>query len=382
MANLYIHIPFCKQRCIYCDFYFVTTHRSTRPFVETLLKEIAIKGATYGKKEAIDTIYFGGGTPSQLAIEEVERILHSIGEYFDTSPVEEVTFEINPDDVDTAYLTALRETGVDRLSIGIQSFSDADLQWMNRAHTRENALKTIQDTRDAGYTNFSIDLIFGRPSQTLEEWKNTLAFTRQFAPPHISTYSLTIEPGTPLHKRIKNKQERQPEEEALATFYRATMEAFAQQGYEHYEVSSFALENFRSKHNQAYWTHKNYLGFGPSAHSFWNAPDLQAKRWKNVSNLKEYIHRVSSDQPPHSNVETLSSAELLDEYIMLRLRTKDGLDLEFLDHTFNMDFYNQKRVAIEQLLSTDHLSFDSTKRLSLTEKGFLVCDAIVGELIM
>ena len=381
MASLYVHIPFCKQRCIYCDFYFVTTHRSTKPFVDALLKEVENKGAIYGAKEPISTVYFGGGTPSQLTIEETDQILRTISENFDTSSVQEVTLEINPDDVDRAYLGGLRETGVDRLSIGIQSFSDADLQWMNRAHTKEQALRVVQEARDAGFTNFSIDLIFGLPSQTLNDWQSTLQFTRQLSPPHISTYSLTIEPGTPLHKQIENKVEQAPKEESLASFYKATMEALVLESYEHYEVSSFALENFRSKHNQAYWTHQNYLGLGPSAHSFWKEADLQATRWKNISNLKKYIQQLELGEPPQTNTETLTGPELLDEYIMLRLRTKDGLNLDYLNDTFNINFFDLKQGTLEHLLETHHITLDPSNHVRLTEKGLLVCDAIVGQLI-
>lgn len=381
MASLYVHIPFCKQRCIYCDFYFVTTHRSTRPFVEALLKEVSHIGATYGAKEPIHTIYFGGGTPSQLTIEDTNQILGAITENFDTSSVQEVTIEINPDDVDREYLIGLREIGIDRLSIGIQSFSDADLEWMNRAHTREQALRVVQEARNAGFSNFSIDLIFGLPAQTLDDWQHTLQFTRQLAPPHISTYSLTIEPGTPLYKRIENKVEQPPKEESLASFYKATMEALPLESYEHYEVSSFALENFRSKHNQAYWTHQNYLGLGPSAHSFWKEADTQATRWKNVSNLRKYIQHIELGETPQTNTEILSGPELLDEYIMLRLRTKDGLNLEYLNDTFNINFLDLKQGTIEHLLETQHITLGSSNHVRLTEKGFLVCDAIVGQLI-
>jgi len=382
MASLYLHIPFCKQRCIYCDFYFVTTHRSTRPFIDALLTEITLQGQVHGQKEVIETIYFGGGTPSQLSTEEIHQILKAIQSHFDVSGVEEISFELNPDDVDVNYLKDLRKTGVNRLSIGIQSFSESDLQWMNRAHTSGQAMDIVDQSRQAGFANFSIDLIFGLPTQTLAQWDDTLKHVQNIKPPHISTYSLTVETGTPLYKRIQNNVEEAPLEENQAALYQATMQALTRMGYEHYEVSSFALDGFRSQHNQAYWTHKNYLGFGPSAHSFWRQADLQGSRWKNVSNLKKYIRQLEQEELPHSQKEPITKDELLDEYIMLRLRTLDGLDLDHIQREFKITFAEQKRAQIDRLISTNHITISDSNRLHLTEKGFMVCDAVIGELLI
>ena len=382
MPSLYLHIPFCKQRCIYCDFYFVTTHRSTTPFVDALCTEIELQGRTYGHQEVVDTVYFGGGTPSQLTTAEVRRILDALDTHFDASAVSEITFEINPDDVDRAYLDGLREAGINRLSIGIQSFSESDLRWMNRAHTTAQATGVIELARQAGFTNFSIDLIFGLPSQTPDAWARSLRIVQDIAPPHISTYSLTVEPGTVLHKRIQNQVDQHPQEEHVAALYQATMQAFTQNGYEHYEVSSFALEGFRSQHNQVYWAHKNYLGFGPSAHSFWLESPISGTRWKNEGNLKHYIQQLESDQLPSTDVESISSNELLDEYLMLRLRTRDGLNLDHITQSFQIDLLSHKQAAIDRLLQTDHIQFNGPNRLHLTKKGFMVCDAVIGELLL
>ena len=382
MASLYLHIPFCKQRCIYCDFYFVTTHRSTQPFIDALLTEISLQGKAYGQKEAIETIYFGGGTPSQLTIEEIDLILKAIQSHFDITEVEEISFELNPDDVDITYLKDLRKTGVDRLSIGIQSFSEPDLQWMNRAHTSEQAMDIVDQSRQAGFVNFSIDLIFGLPTQTLAQWNDTLQRVENISPPHISTYSLTVETGTPLYKRIQNNIDTAPLEENQAALYQATMHALTNMGYEHYEVSSFALDGFRSQHNQAYWTHKNYLGFGPSAHSFWRQNNLQGNRWKNVSNLKKYIQHLQQGELPHSQLEPISKDALLDEYIMLRLRTLDGLDIDHIQRRFKLNFIEQKKEHIDRLIKTNHIAISSSNRLHLTSKGFMVCDAVISELLV
>ena len=279
MASIYLHIPFCKQRCIYCDFYFVTTHRSTVPFVNALNKEIMHQAQFYGSAEPIDTIYFGGGTPSLLTVEQVHSILETVSSCYDTSPVREITFELNPDDVDITYLTALRNTGVNRLSIGVQSFFDDDLQWMHRAHSSEQARNILEWAYAAGFDNFSVDLIFGLPTQSFSTWVDNLGLLVGFRPAHISTYSLTVEPRTPLYKRVQHNKEHVVSDEMMARLYRETMQILLGEGYEHYEVSSFALPGFRSMHNQSYWAHNNYLGFGPSAHSFWAGATGEALRW-------------------------------------------------------------------------------------------------------
>lgn len=350
--------------------------------MDALCNEIEIQGNLYGHQEAVDTIYFGGGTPSQLSVTDVSRILDSLQTHFDTSNTSEITFEINPDDADSTYLQSLHNAGVNRLSIGIQSFSEKDLQWMNRAHTTTQALGIVDLARRAGFSNFSIDLIFGLSSQTLAAWQDSLRLVQQLAPPHISTYSLTVEPGTVLHKRIQNNVEQHPNEEEVAHLYLTTMNALRQYGYEHYEVSSFALDGFRSQHNQAYWTHKNYLGLGPSAHSFWRNEDHSGIRWKNTSNLSMYIEQLASKQPPNVESEPVSTTELLDEYLMLRLRTLDGLNLDYLKQTFDRDLMKDKGDTVNRLIHANLIQITDAKHLHLTDKGFAVCDAVIGELLI
>ena len=253
---------------------------------------------------------------------------------------------------------------------------------MNRAHTSRQAMDIVDQSRQAGFSNFSIDLIFGLPTQTVAQWNDTLQHVQSIKPPHISTYSLTVETGTPLYKRIQNNVDTAPLEENQAALYQATMQALTNMGYEHYEVSSFALDGFRSQHNQAYWTHKNYLGLGPSAHSFWLQDDVQGARWKNVSNLKKYIQQLQEEKLPHSQKESISKDVLLDEYIMLRLRTLDGLDLDHIQRHFKLNFIEQKKEHIDRLVSTNHITISDSNRLHLTEKGFMVCDAVIGELLI
>lgn len=382
MASLYIHIPFCKQRCIYCDFYFVTTQPDTQPFVEALLAEIELAGNRYGGKESLETIYFGGGTPSLLSVDQVNLILQKISQHFNTSNVSECSFELNPDDVDAAYLKALRHTGIDRLSIGIQSFFEEDLKWMNRAHTMAEARNIIPMARTAGFDNFSIDLIFGIAAQSIQTWEKNLAIALEQSAPHLSTYGLTIEPRTPLYKQVARGIKSAPSDDQLEAQYRLTMEMLAQHGYEHYEVSSFAKPGFRSQHNQQYWQHANYLGLGPSAHSFWQDDEHGAIRWSNVRNLRQYEQWPSAGEIPRGHHERLSTDQLINEYIMLRLRTRDGLDLNRMKLLYQVDLGGLKTTDLSDMAAQHLISTDVKDKVQLTNDGFLICDAITERLLI
>ena len=382
MANLYLHIPFCKQRCIYCDFYFVTNRSSTPAFVYALQQEIMHWSARLSQEEPIETIYFGGGTPSLLPPHHVHDILQCIDAAFDATHVEEVTFELNPDDAGPDYLAALRQSGVDRLSIGIQSFQKQDLQWMNRAHTAQQAHDVIKNARSAGFENFSVDLIFGLPNQSMASWQHNLETVLELRAPHISTYSLTIEPRTPLFKRVEQRTEHPVEDDAMASLYRKTMDFFNACGYEHYEVSSFALPGYRALHNQSYWAHKNYLGMGPSAHSFWKKGPNSAVRWANERNLKRYSAWPETGELPVSPEETLTLEQLADEYIMLRLRTRDGIDLHLLKERYGRDLLSLEHDKLDGFQKMNVMDIDNEKgRLRLTPEGLLICDAITGALL-
>ncbi len=376
MAGIYLHIPFCKQRCVYCDFYFVTTVRDTAPFVDALCREVATYGARYGALEAIDTIYFGGGTPSLLAAQDVARILSALGNHFDTRNVRETTFELNPDDATPAYLEAIRTAGIDRLSIGIQSFFEDDLLWMNRAHSAAQAREIVPLTRQAGFDNGSIDLIFGLPSQPPDRWHANLNIALELEVPHISTYGLTVEPRTPLGNRVKRGVEPVAPEEDLAERYRETMHRLRTAGYDHYEVSSFARPGRYSRHNQLYWRHANYLGFGPAAHAFWweaSGP----RRWANARSLRRY--QATSGQAVDME-ETLDLDTLADEYIMLRLRTREGLDLALLRDRYGRDLAGSHATELGRFRAEGWID-RTDNALRLTDAGFLLCDAITVALI-
>ncbi|MEM8485937.1 MAG: radical SAM family heme chaperone HemW [Bacteroidota bacterium] len=378
MAGLYLHIPFCKQRCVYCDFYFVTATSRLEAFTTRLKQEIAYWGTFFGPNHPLETIYFGGGTPSLLPVPVVAELLDIIASSFDTSAVHERTFEINPDDVDLAYLTDLRQTGINRLSIGIQSFVDADLQWMNRAHNATQAHNIVSTARAAGFQNFSADLIFGLPRQDSDAWEQNLKRMVELEIPHLSTYGLTVEPGTPLHKRVAAGTESVLHEDAFAARYQYTMAFMRDAGYAHYEVSSFARSGFRSGHNQLYWQHTNYLGVGPSAHAFWQHAAAPAQRWGIVRSLKKYLDWDGEGAPPLSFKEEVSPAELASEFIMLRLRTQDGLDLKRLASKYSARL---PQTVLDQLVQEGLARISDKHVFSLTDRGLLICDTITSKLL-
>ncbi len=378
MAGLYIHIPFCKQRCIYCDFYFVTATSHLDAFVAQLTNEIKYWGTFFGPKYPLETIYFGGGTPSLLPVPAVADLLGTIDDSFDTTGVRERSFEINPDDTDLAYLTALRKTGIDRLSMGIQSFDQSDLTWMNRAHTADQAKEIVDIARAAGFDNFSTDLIFGIPQQSAETWEANLEHMVALDIPHLSTYGLTVEQGTPLHKRVARGTQSLLHEDAFAERYQFTMAFMQDAGYTHYEVSSFSKPGFRSQHNQLYWQHINYLGIGPSAHAFWQHSNEPAQRWGIARNLKTYLGWDGKSEPPLAFKEAVSPEALAHEYIMLRLRTRDGLDINILKARYHT---NLPDTLLSQLVNEGLATLADNRTLYLTNRGLLICDTITSTLI-
>ena len=381
MAGLYLHIPFCSQRCVYCDFYFVTTRKSHAGFVQALRAELEHYALTYGKQEPVETIYFGGGTPSLLALEELHLILDTIHRHYDTSNVCETTLELNPEDGDVDYLRGLRSIGFDRLSIGIQSFYPDDLRFMNRSHTADEAEAVVEQARRAGFDNFSVDLIFGLPEQPYEYWAANLQKAIRMEVPHLSTYSLTIEERTVLHKQVARGLVVPAPEEALADRYRFTMDYLRRHGYEHYEISSFARPGMRARHNASYWSHANYLGFGPSAHAFW-WKGLPARRWSNARNLRTYEALLAQRQLPLDASEALSLDRLADEYIMLRLRTADGIDLAHLERRYGADLLFEKGDEIAWLEAEGLVEPVRDGHVQLTDEGKLLCDAVTARLLL
>lgn len=381
MAGLYLHIPFCTQRCVYCDFYFTTTRKEHGSFVEAMRVELEYYASEYAAREPIETIYFGGGTPSLLKHDELARLLTAIHSSFDTSGLKETTIELNPEDADLDYLRGLKAMGIDRLSIGIQSFYQSDLEFMNRCHTADQAEAAIESAKKAGFDNVSADLIFGIPDQPEEYWYANLQKLMRLEVPHVSTYNLTVEERTPLAKMVERGLVHPAPEEELEHRYRFTIDYLQEQGYEHYEISSFAKPGLRSRHNQVYWDHRNYLGFGPSAHSFWWR-GLPAKRWHNERNLRRYEALLRRHTLPLGGSEHLSLDHLANEYILLRLRTSDGLDLDRLTNRYGVDLLYEKEEELEDLEDRGFILPLGKQRIALTDKGKLLCDAITTRLLL
>ena len=383
MAGLYLHIPFCKQRCTYCDFYFVTTAKSHAPFLRALQTEIEHYAGEYGKL-SFETVYFGGGTPSQLTERELAEILSSIYGEFSVSDQAEVTLEINPDDAGVDYLRGLRTLGVNRLSIGVQSFYEDDLRFMNRAHSAEQSSAIIDLARSAGFDNFSVDLIFGLPEQPDEYWAANLQRLVNLEVPHISAYSLTVEDRTVLANQVRRGLVHPLSDEVMAERFRFTMDYLRAHGYEQYEISNFARPGFRSRHNSQYWDHTNYLGLGPSAHSFWRRglPRPSVQRWSNIRNLRQYEALLTSRQLPIDQRERLSLDELADEHIMLKLRTSDGIALDHLESEYGVDLFDEKIDELVWLEGEGYIEPIRNSRLRLTDEGKLLCDSVTARLLL
>ena len=379
MAGIYVHVPFCTQRCTYCDFYFTTTRHNFGAFVQALEAEIEVYGQEFGGKEPIETLYFGGGTPSLLPLDELARIMAAVECHFDTSAICEVTLEMNPEEAKPPYLRGLRDLGITRLSLGVQSFFDEDLRFMNRAHDAAQAEAAIEAVGRV-FETFSVDLIFGLPDQPFEYWGANLEKAIRLGAPHFSTYSLTVEERTPLAKQVSRGLVEPAGDEAMRELFLFTMEYLTDRGYDHYEVCSFAKEGQRSLHNQAYWRHRNYLGFGPSAHSFWKTTRSVAHRWSNVRNVNRYNALLQQHELPLDEREALKPDMLADEYLLLGLRLmQEGLDLNRLETDYGVDLLTEKRTALADLERNGLLTLRNN-RVLLTREGAVVADAVALKL--
>ena len=380
MAGIYIHIPFCKQACYYCNFHFSTSLSLKSEMIESLLSEIEVRSQSQLKNisiidagEEIKTIYFGGGTPSLLSYEELKMILSLLHSRYSIHPEAEITLEANPDDINEEKLKEWKSAGINRLSIGIQSFIERDLVWMNRAHNSAQALQCIQQARQAGIPNFSIDLIFGTPGLTNEEWIKNVQTVIDLNVPHIACYALTVEPKTALDKMILLKKKENVDNDLQAEQYSILMRMMQDAGYEHYEISNFARPGFRSRHNSSYWEGEKYIGIGPSAHSY----DGRNRQW-NVANNIVYIKSMRHNDIPLEE-ELLSDSQKLNEYVMVSLRTIEGMDLQFIEEKFS----GEERERIEAILENKLTKGTIEKRgnkIILTDEGKLLADAISVQL--
>jgi oxygen-independent coproporphyrinogen III oxidase len=367
LAGIYIHIPFCRQACHYCNFHFATSLRYKNELITALLKEIEIRRG-YLDAEPVETIYFGGGTPSLVDVADIHSLVKQLRRTFTIAANAEYTLEANPDDITIEKLEAWKEAGINRLSIGVQSFHEEDLVWMNRAHNAEQARQALIMAKEY-FNNITIDLIYGTPGLTDEKWKANVETAIALGVPHLSCYALTVEPKTPLHKMIGLHQSKDIDPDIQSAQFLLLMDWMKNAGYEHYEISNFALPGWRSRHNSSYWQGKRYLGLGPSAHSF----NGISRQW-NIANNNIYIESLLKGILPYEK-EELTPVQQHNEYIMTALRTMEGLDLG--------KFAPGERQALEQAASkyigSGHLILQED-HLKLSNEGKLLADGIAASL--
>lgn len=377
MSGIYIHIPFCKQACSYCDFYFVTKPGNKNAFADKLVEEIRSKKDTIYSSEIIDTIYFGGGTPSLLSAEQFDKIFTALDHSFNLD-LKEVTVELNPDDVTKEYLSALKSIGVNRVSMGVQTFDEDLLKFMNRTHNSAEALKCLELLKASEINVFTADLIYGNPGQTLEMLEKDLDILLQFDPPHVSAYSLTIEPKTRLGKQLELGRLVPAEDETVEKHFELVEEKLKQKGIHRYEVSNFARKGAEAVHNANYWEHKNYLGLGPGAHSFqWDESETFAYRWENEPDLKKYLQKTRFNE---SEKEELSLQSLAEERIMLGLRTVKGVSIEKLEKKYEYKLSERQLAYLARKEKEGKIHFDSDS-IRLSSSGLKIADALTLDLI-
>lgn len=373
MAGLYIHVPFCAKRCLYCDFFSNTDMGYKTDYIAALIREMALR-APYLSGEPIETIYFGGGTPSQLSASDFQQLFEAIAQHFTLIPNMEVTLEANPDDLSPAYIQSLRTLPFNRLSMGIQSFHDDDLRLLNRRHTAAQAIAAVDRCQQAGLTNLSIDLIYGLPGQTTAAWEENLTQALALQVPHISAYHLTYEEGTALYRLWEAGKVCPIDEELSLDFFNRLIDRLTAAGYQHYEISNFALPNRYSRHNSSYWTGKPYLGLGPSAHSY-NGIE---REW-NVASLPIYIKGIAEGHPNQER-EELDLPTRYNDFIITRLRTQWGIRLDELATTFGKKWLTyclrQAQPAIRRGLLTQNEGY-----LRLSRQGLFLSDGIMSDLL-
>jgi oxygen-independent coproporphyrinogen-3 oxidase len=372
MAGIYIHIPFCKQACHYCDFHFSTSLQNKSSFLNALKKEIALR-KKYLENETISTIYFGGGTPSLLSKIELMDIFDTLNQHFMIHPEAEITLEANPDDLTELKINELKDTPINRLSIGIQSFYDEDLKLMNRAHSSEEALKAVKVALENGFGNITIDLIYGIPTLTHHNWRNNLQIAFALNIKHISAYCLTVEPKTALAHQVKTGSVKNVDEQHSSEQFEIMLEAMHNNDFVQYEISNFCKEGAYSKHNSSYWLKEKYLGLGPSAHSF----NGSSRQW-NVSNNALYIQSLDKGELNFEK-EELTINQCYNEYILTSLRTIWGIDLDYLEQAFGSRYLSFFITDAEPYIQSGHV-LNEEKKIYLSDKGKLIADKISSDL--
>lgn len=373
MAGIYIHIPFCKKRCTYCDFYTEVAPQFIPSLVDSIVKELHLR-RDYIKNETIKTIYFGGGTPSILKKNEFSKIFDTIYNLFEIEVDAEITFEANPDDLTIDYLKTISTLPFNRISIGIQSFDDIDLKRINRRHTSDEAISAVKNAQIAGFKNISIDLIYGLPFQTIKAWQKQLYVAFSLGIQHISAYGLTYEEGTQLWKQREKGEFDTIDDETMNKMYELLLENVNKNGFEAYEISNFSLPGFRSKHNTSYWKNEIYIGVGPSAHSF----DLESRQW-NVNSIDLYIKAINENSI-YFEREELSVFDKYNDYVMVALRTSDGIDVEYIETKFGHEFVLYCLQNIKTFIDSEKANYENGK-IRLNSSGIQISNLIIMQLM-
>ena len=374
MAGIYLHLPFCRKLCFYCDFYHVISPGDNSRFTESLLKEASLRQG-YLRGEPVSTIYLGGGTPSLFSPAELADILKKLGEIFPVESNCEITAELNPDDIDKDYAQALKDTGINRISLGVQSWKDTDLKALNRRHDSAQAIAALEELLKAGFDNVTIDLIYGIPGMSLSEWGSNIDFSLSFAIKHLSAYHLTFEPGTVFGKMLEKGLISEIDEEESASQFNMLIEKTESAGFVQYEIPNFGLPGYFSVHNSNYWKQVNYIGLGPSAHSY----NGYSRQW-NTRDIKKYIQSVNAGNPLFES-EELNSRKRFNEYIMTSLRTMWGIDLDYVEKKFEKEGYDYI-VNMSGKFREYGLMRQDKKNLVLTNQGKLISDNIISEFMM
>jgi oxygen-independent coproporphyrinogen III oxidase len=374
MAGIYVHIPFCKKLCFYCDFYHIISLKDNSAFIDAVLKEASSREDYLGN-ERVSTIYFGGGTPSVFSIEEIGIILNHLRKHFNVDHDCETTIELNPDDVNPGYLESLKQYDVNRISLGIQSWRDSDLKMMNRRHDSAQAVSALNDTLNAGFRNVTVDLIYGLPGMGLKDWESNLDFTFSFDIKHLSAYHLTFEKGTVFGKMLEKGDLSEIDEDESAAQFNTLIDKAEAAGFIQYEISNFGKPGYFSIHNSNYWKQVNYIGLGPSAHSF----NGYSRQW-NLRDVKGYIKALNTGQSFYES-EELDTKTRFNEYIMTSLRTMWGIDLEYVEKMFEKEGYDYV-VNLASKYRNYGLMKQEKNSLILTNQGKMISDNIISEFMM
>lgn len=372
MAGIYIHIPFCKTKCTYCDFYSKTDYSQESELVLAIRREIDIRKNYLDEK--VTTIYFGGGTPSTLSVAEIDSIIHTIFSVFAVDTNAEITLEANPDDLTIEYLSELKKSGVNRLSMGIQSFDNGQLKAINRRHTAQTALNGILIAQEAGFNNISIDLIFGLPGQNPDSWKEQVNTGLTLDIQHLSAYGLTYEEGTPLWGQMKAGKVIPADDDTMIEMYNYLIRACEENGFEQYEISNFAKTGYRSRHNSSYWKQKPYLGIGPAAHSY----DGNSRQW-NISSVTDYCQKILNNQIAFEQ-EILTTQDKYNDFILVSLRTLEGISLELLKDQFGEEVFKFCIKSAEKHIKRNKLCIKDNF-LRLTTDGIMISNKIISDLM-